>query len=121
MDAGQGPIEGIFLALELIVSWLLAVSYTALHFMHIISTTSREFVAIRGCTIVHMQPQILHRSNAIPTPYMHHISVLQRWVEQKSYQAHSDVNIMRASTQFICVCYSRRAVLTAVRCASLSD
>ena len=55
------------------------------------------------------------------SPICPSLSVLQRWVEQKSYQAHSDINIMRASTQFICMCYSRRTVLTAVRCASLFD
>ena len=51
MDAGWDPCEGIFPSIGLIVSWLLAVAYK--HYIScILSIASREFVAVRGCTIM---------------------------------------------------------------------
>ena len=53
MDTGQDPREGTFPSLGLIVdSWLLAVT-NSITFHVFLSTASREFVVVRGGTIMH--------------------------------------------------------------------
>ena len=54
MYTGQDPREGTFPSLGLIVvSWLLAVT-NSITFHVFLSTASREFVVVRGCTIMHI-------------------------------------------------------------------
>ena len=49
MDLGRGPGKGTSPSLELIVSWLVAVT-NSITINVIISTARREFVVVRGCT-----------------------------------------------------------------------
>ena len=51
VDSRQDPREGIFPSLRLIVNWLLAVT-NSITFHVFISTASKEFVVVRGYTIM---------------------------------------------------------------------
>ena len=72
------------------------------------STANRELV-LWGAAL---QPQVLHGSDDAPMQP-------QRWVEQKRNLIRFDSNIVRVSTQWICVLRGR-AVLTAAKHTSLS-
>ena len=65
MDTGWDPREGIFdiyIYIGLIVSWLLTMAYSIIHFMYILSTASREFVVVRAALlcicIMYYNPQL---------------------------------------------------------------
>ena len=67
VDTGWDPREGIFdiyiyIYIRLIVSWLLTMAYSIIHFMHILSTASREFVVASATLlcicIMYYNPQL---------------------------------------------------------------